>query len=133
MSLQPLFSAGPLVTVHALAALAALAIGLSQLALPKGTPRHRALGYAWSALLVLLALTSLGIHGLRILGPFSPIHILSVFTLVVVPLAIVHARRHDVRRHRIAMLSVFWLALVGAGLFTLLPGRAMHAVVFGAQ
>jgi uncharacterized membrane protein len=47
------------------------------------------------------------------------------------PLAIWHARRHNVRRHRQAMLMLFTGALVIAGAFTLLPGRIMHAVVFG--
>ncbi len=36
-----------------------------------------------------------------------------------------------VRQHRIAMLSLFFGALVIAGAFTLVPGRIMHAVVFG--
>ena len=29
------------------------------------------------------------------------------------------------------MLNLFWMALVGAGAFTLAPGRVMHAAVFG--
>lgn len=29
------------------------------------------------------------------------------------------------------MIKLYLLALVGAGIFTLLPGRIMHAVVFG--
>ena len=33
--------------------------------------------------------------------------------------------------HRRIMISIFTGALVIAGLFTLLPGRIMHAVVFG--
>jgi uncharacterized membrane protein len=36
-----------------------------------------------------------------------------------------------VRAHRSAMLGLFLGALVIAGLFTLVPGRIMHAVVFG--
>jgi uncharacterized membrane protein len=36
-----------------------------------------------------------------------------------------------IRAHRKTMLSLFWLALVGAGLFTLLPGRIMGQMVFG--
>jgi uncharacterized membrane protein len=43
----------------------------------------------------------------------------------------VQARRHQVDRHRSAMTKIFVGALVIAGLFTLLPGRIMHAVVFG--
>jgi len=54
-----------------------------------------------------------------------------MFTLATLPLAVVHARRHRVERHHNAMISIFMGALVVAGLFTLLPGRIMHAVVFG--
>ena len=46
-------------------------------------------------------------------------------------MAVLAARRHNVLRHRRAMLGIFLGALVVAGLFTLLPGRIMHAVVFG--
>jgi uncharacterized membrane protein len=44
---------------------------------------------------------------------------------------VLHARRHWVRSHRAAMISLFAGALVIAGVFTLLPGRVMHEVVFG--
>ena len=64
-------------------------------------------------------------------GPWSPIHLLAIFTLATLPLAVVHARRHRVDRHRNAMTAIFVGALVIAGLFTLMPGRIMHAVVFG--
>jgi len=47
------------------------------------------------------------------------------------PIAVLHARRHRVAAHRTAMMSLFIGALVIAGAFTLLPGRVMHAVVFG--
>ena len=46
-------------------------------------------------------------------------------------LARTHARRHAIERHRRAMLRLFVGALVIAGVFTFLPGRIMHAVVFG--
>ncbi len=65
------------------------------------------------------------------MGPWSPIHLLSVFTLITLPLAVMHARRHRVGRHRNAMIAIFVGALVIAGAFTLAPGRIMHAVVFG--
>jgi len=47
------------------------------------------------------------------------------------PLAVLAAHRHDVARHRRAMIMIFAGALVVAGAFTLLPGRIMHAVAFG--
>jgi len=48
-----------------------------------------------------------------------------------VPLGVWFAHRHRVTDHRCVMIGIFSGALVIAGLFTLLPGRIMHAVVFG--
>jgi uncharacterized membrane protein len=78
-----------------------------------------------------IAISSFWIHSIRLVGPFSPIHLLSIFTLVMLPLAVLHAHRHRVPRHRNAMISIFLGALVIAGAFTFLPGRIMHAVASG--
>jgi uncharacterized membrane protein len=64
------------------------------------------------------------------LGLWSPIHLLSILVLATLPLAVMHARRHDVPQHRTAMLMLFTGVLVIAGGFTFLPGRIMRAVVF---
>jgi uncharacterized membrane protein len=64
-------------------------------------------------------------------GPWSPIHLLAIFTLAMLPIAVWRAHRHEVARHRRAILGLFLGALVIAGLFTFLPGRIMHAVLFG--
>jgi uncharacterized membrane protein len=131
MSLGPLLSAPPPIPWHAFAAFAALAIGGAQLALPKGTVRHRVLGYAWVALMLVIAISSFWIQQIRLIGPFSPIHLLSILVLITVPLAVWHAHNHRVAKHRKVMISLYVFALIGAGVFTLLPGRIMHAVVFG--
>jgi len=132
MSLQPLLDAAPVIQVHAFAALGALALGIVQLSAPKGTLPHRTMGWIWVALMTLVAGSSFWIHGFRMIGAFSPIHGLSIFTLVMLPFAVLHARRHRADRHRKAMIGIFTGALVIAGLFTLWPGRIMHAVVFGS-
>jgi uncharacterized membrane protein len=131
VSLAPLLNAAPATKLHAVAALAAFGLGAVQLAAPKGTLPHRTLGWIWVALMVTVAASSFWIHDLRVWGPWSPIHVLSIFTLATLPFAVVHARRHRVDRHRNAMLAIFTGALLIAGVFTLLPGRIMHAVVFG--
>jgi uncharacterized membrane protein len=131
MSLEPLLSTPGVVQVHAFAAMAAFALGAVQLGAPKGTLPHRIVGWTWVALMALIAVSSFWIHDIRMVGPFSAIHLLSIFTLAMLPLAVMHARRHRVVQHRNAMISIFLGALVIAGLFTLLPGRVMHAVVFG--
>lgn len=131
MSLQPLLNAAPAIQIHAFAAMAAFALGIVQLVAPKGTLPHRTLGYIWVTLMVVVAGTSFWIHDLRMWGSWSAIHLLSIFTLAMLPLAVLHARKHRVTQHRNAMIAMFAGALLIAGLFTFLPGRIMHAVVFG--
>jgi uncharacterized membrane protein len=131
MSLAPLLDAAPAIPIHAFAAMAAFALGLVQFAAPKGTLPHRTLGWIWVALMALVALSSFWVHTIRLVGPWSPIHLLSIFTLVMLPLAVWKAHTHQVTAHRRAMIFIFAGALVIAGLFTLVPGRIMHRVVFG--
>jgi uncharacterized membrane protein len=131
MTLSPLLAASPAIQMHAFAALAAFALGAVQLTAPKGTIPHRLFGWLWAGLMLTVVLSSFFIHEIRLWGPWSPIHLLSIFTLVLLPMAGWRARRHDVRRHQRAMVGLFAGALVIAGLFTFLPGRIMHAVLFG--
>ncbi|MBR0691486.1 DUF2306 domain-containing protein [Bradyrhizobium manausense] len=132
MSLAPLLDAAPAIPLHAFAAMAAFVLGIVQFAAPKGTLPHRTLGWIWVALMAVVALSSFWIHQIRLVGPFSPIHLLSIFTLVMLPLAVWRARTHRVVAHRWTMIFLFTGALVVAGLFTLVPGRIMHRVIFGA-
>ena len=132
MTLAPLLEAAPAIPLHAFAAMAAFLLGLVQFAAPKGTLPHRTLGWIWVGLMAVVAASSFWIHTIRLVGPFSPIHLLSIFTLVVLPLAVWRAHTHRVADHRRMMIFIFAGALVVAGLFTLLPGRIMHHVVFGA-
>ena len=131
MSLDPLLAAPFVIQVHAFAALAAFVVGIMQLAGPKGTLPHRTIGYIWVSLMLLVAGSSFGIYGKRQFGSFSAIHILSVSVLVLVPMALLAARRHHVGTHRWGMITLFTGAMVIAGGFTLLPGRIMHRALFG--
>ena len=131
MSLAPLLDAAPAIPLHAFAAMGAFVLGIIQLTAPKGTLPHRALGWLWVVLMLVVALSSFWIHEIRLVGPWSPIHLLSIFALAMLVLGVMAARAHNVRRHKITMASIFFGALVIAGLFTFMPGRIMHAVVFG--
>jgi uncharacterized membrane protein len=130
MSLAPLLEAAPAIPLHAFAAMGAFVLGLVQFAAPKGTLPHRTVGWIWVG--VVVAVSSFWIHGIRLVGPWSPIHLLSIFTLVVMPLAVWRAHTHRVADHRRMMIFIFTGALIIAGLFTLMPGRVMHHVVFGS-
>jgi uncharacterized membrane protein len=131
MSLAPLLDAAPAIPLHAFAAMAAFALGIVQFVSLKGTLPHRTLGWIWVILMAVVAISSFWIHQIRLVGPWSPIHLLSIFTLTMLPLAVWRARHHQVAGHRRVMILTFAGGLVVAGLLTFVPGRIMHAVVFG--
>jgi uncharacterized membrane protein len=132
MTLAPLLQASPAIQIHAFSAMSAFALGAAQLAAPKGTLPHRALGWIWVTLMLVVCISSLFIHELRMWGEWSPIHLLTIFTLIMLPLAVLAAHRHEVARHRGRMIGLFVGALLVAGLFAFWPGRIMHAVAFGS-
>jgi len=131
MTLAPLLEAPVVIQLHAFTAMGAFVLGLVQFLSPKGTLPHRTLGWVWVLMMLVVATSSLFIHQIRLWGIWSPIHLLSIFTLVTVPLAVLSAHRHRVVSHERAMVSIFVGALVIAGAFTFLPGRIMHAVASG--
>lgn len=131
MSFEPLLSAAQPIPVHAILALFAIVAGGVQFLMPKGTVPHKALGYAWILAMVIVAVSSFWIGEYRWVGPFGPIHILSVLTLWGVAEGLWYARKRDIARHRRNLIQVYAFALILAGAFTLAPGRIMHQVVFG--
>ena len=82
MTLAPLLDASPVIQVHAFAAMVAFGLGIVQFVAPKGTLPHRTVGWVWVALLATIAISSFWIHEIRMWGPFSPIHLLSIFVLI---------------------------------------------------
>jgi uncharacterized membrane protein len=83
--------------------------------------------------MLIVGITAFFIHEIRLWGSWSPIHLLAIYLLIMLPLAVRHARRHAVAQHRRAMTSIFLGALVVAGLFTFMPGRIMHAAYLGLE
>ena len=131
MTLEPLLSASPTIQLHAFAAMAAFSIGLVQFARNKGDGPHRLTGYVWAGLMLLIAGTSFWIHGINQWHGFSLIHALSIWVIGFTPVAVMLARRGNIRAHKRSMIGLFAGALVIAGIFTFVPGRIMHAVLFG--
>lgn len=123
----------PLVWVHLVSILAATALTPVMLLRRKGDRRHRRLGYVWVGAMLLTAATSLffnaRVDGVRNWGVFSgdvsPIHILSVWVLVQVPLIVARARRHDRAGHERAVRAMVLGALLVAGFFTFPFGRLL--------
>ena len=124
-------SASVVIQVHTWAAIVALAVGLFVIVRPKGTVPHRWVGRFWLAVMLVTVISSFYIHELQTWGEWSPIHILSVITLVLLLRAYVAIRSRKVLLHADLMKSAFYNALILATFFTLMPSRIMHDVIFG--
>jgi uncharacterized membrane protein len=120
----------PIIAFHMTTAASALLLGVVVLRRPKGTPIHKAMGRVWVAAMAATAISSFWILEIRDGAGFSPIHILSVVTLVALARAIWAIRRGNVRAHKINMISAFAGTAI-AGAFTLLPGRVLGDFLFG--
>ena len=128
MTLAPLLAAPAIVQIHVAAALISLVLAVWQLSLRKGGQRHHLLGWVFVIAMAVTAISSFWIAGLRH-GKFSPIHVLSIVTLVSLPIAVIARRQGNIARHKWTMIGLV-SGLVIAGTFTLLPGRIMHRALF---
>ena len=129
MNITAVLNASAVIQLHLLAAVLALGLGAVQLVLAKGTLSHRRLGYVWTGMMAVVALSSFFIFELRVWGPFSPIHMLSLFTLVTLYLAVQAARHNNINRHQLMMRAMYIFALLLTGAFTFFPGRLLHQLV----
>ena len=120
----------PMVWAHLATIAVALALTPVMLLRPRGDARHRTLGWVWSGALLFTALSTFFIR-LTNHGNFSFIHILSVWTLVQVPIIVWSARTHDVARHRSAVRGMVFGALLIAGFFTFPFDRLLGRWLFG--
>ena len=115
-----------MIAIHIAAATLALVAGAFVLARRKGTLSHKVLGRVWAALMVVVAVSSFWIFEIRQgVGP-SVVHLLSIWTLVSLALAVRFVRRGNVRAHNGFMIGTY-LGLVGAGLGALAPGRFLSS------
>jgi uncharacterized membrane protein len=131
MSLTPLLDAPVAIQIHAFSAIAALVLGALVLFRKKGTPLHKLMGRTWAGLMLIVATSAIFINEIRLIGPFSPIHIFTIMTYAGLAQGIWHIRHGDVAKHRANMQGLYFGALILAGAFTFLPGRRMHEVLFG--
>ena len=133
MTLAPLLDSGALIATHALTACAALLLGPIALLRRRRDRLHRWTGYAWVGLMVVAALTALGIRENPVIGPFSPIHLLIGLVLVNLWRGIAAARAGRMVDHGRTMAQLYIFALVVPLAFTLLPWRRMNHVLFGGD
>lgn len=126
----------PVIAIHLSAALAALAIGPVALWARQGAVQrarlHRAFGYAWVTLMVVVAISALFIRDPHLpnVAGFSLIHLFVPYTLGTLFMAFRYLVQGRIAGHRKAMRSLYFGACIGAGVFTLLPGRYLGHLVW---
>jgi uncharacterized membrane protein len=108
--------------IHLAAVVPALVIGAAQLLRPKGTRPHKLLGWVWVLAMLTAAISSFWIMEIRKGAGWSVIHLLSLWVLFALAMAIWHIRRGNVRAHKRFMVGTL-LGLAGAGAGALAPGR----------
>jgi uncharacterized membrane protein len=120
----------PIVWAHLFTIMIALALTPIMLVRRRGDRPHRVLGTIWVVAMIATALLSFEVR-LSNPGGFSFIHILSVWTLIQVPIIWWSARTHNIVRHRTAVRGMVIGALLIAGFFTFPFDRLLGHWLFG--
>ncbi|MFN7180529.1 DUF2306 domain-containing protein [Hyphomonas sp.] len=131
IDLSPLLRIPPVLQAHIAGAVLSFIIGSVLLLGLKGNGLHRALGYSWVGAMTVTAVSSFWLTGLNG-DSYSVIHLLSGWTLIVLPMGLAAARRRNIAAHRKVMTGLFMGGLMIAGLFSFLPGRLMWHLFFTA-
>lgn len=112
------------IKLHILGAMGALVLGAVLMTARKGRTFHRTAGWIWVCLVSVVAGSSIFITEINH-GNWSLLHILTGWVLIALPLAVVAARRHNVARHRKAMMGMFYGGFFFNMFIAFLPGRTM--------
>ena len=126
-----LFKEAHPIPLHAIMAMIAIILGGIQLSMKKGGPIHKLLGRIWVGLMLIVAITSFFIHETKMWGDYSPIHLLSLWTIFILGVGIYYVRVGNIKRHKQVMIATYFFALILTGFFTLMPGRVMHQILLG--
>lgn len=92
---------------------------------------HKVTGYLWVSAMAATAISSFWITNIRLIGPFSPIHIISIWTLYSLYHGVRLAIARNIKAHRAEMRSLAFGALGLAGSLAFMPGRIMNRAFFG--
>ncbi len=127
----------PIIAVHISAALCALIIGpfaiWARLGIKQRPILHRAAGYAWITMMLASAISAIFIRDTKLpnLFGYTPIHLFIPITLIGLYFAVHFVIQKKYEAHRKTMQSLYWLACVTPGIFTLVPGRLLGNIVWG--
>lgn len=120
----------PVIKIHLVGALAALLLGAVLMVARKGRTFHRVAGWAWVSLVAVTAGSTLFITQLNH-GSWSFLHLFTAWVLLITPVAVIAAKRHQVRQHRKTMMGLFYGGFAINLLVAFIPGRTLWMMFFG--
>lgn len=120
----------PVVQVHLLGALGALFLGAVLMVVRKGRLFHRTAGWVWVSLVAVTAGSTLFIRELNH-GSWSLLHLFTAWVLLITPLAVFWAKRHQVQKHRKMMMGLFYGGFAINLFIAFMPGRTLWMMFFG--
>jgi uncharacterized membrane protein len=118
------------IKIHLATALAALVLGGLLMVVRKGRLFHRVAGWVWVSLVSVTAGATLFITSLNH-GSWSWLHLFTAWTLIILPLGVMAAKRHTVAAHRARMMGLFYGGFAINLAIAFLPGRTMWMMFFG--
>lgn len=137
MNLNPLLHASPAIQIHFATIVPAFFLGAWQIFFSiKGWPLHRKLGSVYIGLMIVTAISAFFIRASSLPGMpnfrgFTPIHLFIPVVFINVGLTLFALRTRRFKLHRATMMGLFISGIGIAGALAFMPGRVMHAIVFG--
>ena len=121
-----------LMYLHLTTILPAFVLGTISFVLKKGTNTHKIIGRLYMLLMLFTAIVTLLMPahvGPQLLNHFGWIHLFSLLTIYTVPTAYFAIKKGNINKHK--MIGLYIGAILIAGVFTFMPGRYMHSLLFG--
>ena len=113
--------------IHFIAAVLAIILGLINLVSEKGTFQHRMIGWFWLIIMSFVTVPSFWIREIND-GDFSWIHLLTIWTIISMGIAIISIKKGHVRMHASFMAGTMLGAVIAGG-FAMMPGRFISLMI----
>lgn len=130
ITFEPFLIAPLAIQIHIVSAVISLALLPPVLWRLRRDKWHKTLGYVWITAMVVTAMSSFWISEIKIIGRFSPLHLLAVLSLVTLYLSIRSVTKGDNRGHQQALRNLSTFGLGIPSVLNFLPGRRMSDMFF---